>query len=254
MTTNAPSSSLNEFWLAWTFLTRFPAPVAIHYSPEALNRAARFFPWVGLVLGLFQALVYLCALTLFDSAVIAALCCVAAVVIATGAFHEDGFADYCDSFGGVDEKQRLTIMTDSRLGTFGVSGLVFVLFWRVAVLSLLPMSVALIAIVLSAVISRWLAISLMVSLSYAKADGKSKPLADAIDWPALRIAALPLIVFVFFVSWWWLLLIAVTLALFRVGFVAQLRARLGGFTGDSLGAAQQMAEVLVYGCMLSVSF
>ncbi len=253
MTTSASSSSLNEFWLAWTFLTRFPAPVAIHYSPEALNRAARFFPWVGLVLGVFQALVYWCALTLFDSAVIAALCCVAAIVIATGAFHEDGFADYCDSFGGVDAKQRLTIMTDSRLGTFGVSGLVFVLVWRVAVLSLLPMSVALITILVSAMVSRWLAISVMLSLPYAKADGKSKPLADAIDWSALRVAALPLILSVFMMNGWWLLLIAVTLAIFRVGFVAQLRTRLGGFTGDSLGAAQQMAEVLVYGCVLSVS-
>lgn len=254
MTTNATSSSLNEFWLAWTFLTRFPAPVAIQYSPEALNRAARFFPWVGLLLGLYQALVYLCALTLFKSPVIASLCCVAAIVIATGAFHEDGFADYCDSFGGVDEKQRLAIMTDSRLGTFGVSGLFFILSWRVAVLALLSAPVALAAIVLSAVISRWLAISLMLSLSYAKADGKSKPLADAIDWSALRIAALPLIVFVFIMDWWWLVLIAVTLAIFRVGFIAQLRTRLGGFTGDSLGAAQQIAEVLVYGCVLAVSY
>ncbi|WP_372748566.1 adenosylcobinamide-GDP ribazoletransferase [Litorivivens sp.] len=251
-TSPAFRSNSNEFWLAWTFLTRFPAPVTIDYSPEALNRAARFFPWVGLLLGLFQALVYVLANAVFGHAFFAALCSVAAVVVATGAFHEDGFADYCDSFGGTDTAQRLTIMTDSRLGTFGVAGLVFVLCWRVAALTLLPFTLALLAIVLSAVVSRWLAISLMLSLPYAKTDGKSKPMSNSIDQGALRTAAIPLIPVVFLVNWQTLLMLAVILAVFRVGFSAQLRERLGGFTGDSLGAAQQMAEVLVYGSLLSV--
>lgn len=251
------SAALNEFWLAWTFLTRLPALGQIDYSPEALNRAARFFPWVGLVLGLFQALTYSAALALFSSVWIAALCCVMAAVLLTGAFHEDGFADYCDSFGGQDAATRLRIMTDSRLGTFGVAGLFFALGLRVALIASLPSSLVLIAIVIAAGVSRWTAISLMLNTPYAKTEGKSKPLAEAIDSPALLIAAVPLLPLMAYLVWclnvWVLVAGIVILTAFRMGFSAQLRLRLGGFTGDALGAAQQIAEVLVYSCMLAIS-
>ncbi len=247
------SAALNEFWLAWTFLTRLPALGKIQYSPEALNRSARFFPWVGLVLGLLQALVYSLTLSLFSSVWLAALFSVMSVVLLTGAFHEDGFADYCDSFGGQDRASSLKIMIDSRLGTFGVSGLFFVLALRVALIAALETQLVLIVIVLTAGLSRWAAISLMLKTPYAKTEGKSKPLAESIDPPALLLAAAPLLPLLLFLDVAVILALIVILALFIVGFSAQLRQRLGGFTGDALGAAQQISELLVYSCILAVS-
>lgn len=247
------SAALNEFWLAWTFLTRLPAPGKIRYSPEALNRSARFFPWVGVVLGLLQMLVYSLTLSLYTSVWLAALFSVLSVVLLTGAFHEDGFADYCDSFGGQDIASRLKIMTDSRLGTFGVSGLFFALALRVALIASLDSQLALIAIVLTAGLSRWTAITLMLNTPYAKPEGKSKPLAESIDPPALLLAAAPVLPLLFFLDIAAIIALIVILASFRMGFSAQLRQRLGGFTGDALGAAQQISEVLVYSCILAVS-
>ncbi|WP_183409904.1 adenosylcobinamide-GDP ribazoletransferase [Litorivivens lipolytica] len=247
------SAAINEFWLAWTFLTRLPALGALDYSPDALNRAARFFPWVGFVLGLLQALAYSLALSLFDNVWLASMTSVMLGVLLTGAFHEDGFADYCDSFGGQDVSSRLRIMTDSRLGTFGVAGLFFILGFRVLLIATLPGTVVIAAIILSATLSRWLAISLMLNTPYAKSEGKSKPLANAINPRALLIGALPLLPLFIFVNITVLICVCVTLALFRVGFSAQLRQRLGGFTGDALGAAQQIAEVLVYSCMVALA-
>lgn len=254
----------NEFWLAWTFLTRLPAPAPPHYSEQGLNRAARYFPWVGAVLGAICALLFSLTLQLFDSVWVAVLVQLIAGILLTGAFHEDGFADYCDSFGGQDVPSRLAIMSDSRLGTFGVAGLFSVLALRVSLLASLPVVSIPVVIVFAAVVSRWLAISLMIDSDYVKAQGKSKPLATAMDLRALVYAGLPLLPLLY-----WLpplsspplsslplalayATAAVLLLLFRFVFAYQLRQRLGGYTGDCLGAAQQISEVLVYGSVLAV--
>lgn len=246
----ALSQAFNEFWLAWTFLSRLPAPVALQYSEGALNRSARFFPWVGLVLGALQAGVFWLALQVFGGVGIAVLVSVIAGLLLTGAFHEDGFADYCDSFGGHDVESRLAIMTDSRLGTFGVAGLVSILALRVGLLASLPSAMIPVAIVFAGAASRWLAISLMWGSDYVKARGKSKPLATGMTMPALLLAAVPIAGLTVFFPPFFLLICGAILSVFRLGFVRQLRQRLGGYTGDCLGAAQQIAEVLIYACLL----
>ena len=247
----ALSQALNEFWLAWTFLSRLPAPVAPLYSEAALNRSARFFPWVGLALGALQAGVFWLALQVFDGVGLAVLISVIAGLLLTGVFHEDGFADYCDSFGGRDLESRLAIMTDSRLGSFGVAGLVSILALRVGLLANLPPAAIPLAIVFAGATSRWLAISLMWGGDYVKALGKSKPLARGMTAPALVLAAVPVAAMAVWFSAYFLVICGAVLGVFRLGFARQLRQRLGGYTGDCLGAAQQIAEVLIYACLLA---
>ncbi|MFT5032363.1 MAG: adenosylcobinamide-GDP ribazoletransferase [Bermanella sp.] len=242
----------NEFWLAWTFLTRLPAPVPVAYSEQGLNRAARFFPAVGAVLGIMCALVFWLTLQLLGSAWLAVLAQTVAGMLLTGAFHEDGFADYCDSFGGQDVQSRLAIMTDSRLGTFGVAGLFSILALRGSLLVSLPLNSIPAAIIFAAVASRLLAVSIMVDSDYVKAQGKSKPLATTMAWPGLLLSSLPLLPLLIWLPLAGFILCAGLLLLFRLAFVYQLRQRLGGYTGDSLGAAQQVSEVLIYVTLLAV--
>lgn len=239
----------HEFWLAWQFLTRLPAPITPAYSEHALNRSSRYFPWVGLVVGALLALVFLLAQALFGQLMVSLVLVTIAGLVVTGAFHEDGFADYCDSFGGHDVRSRLAIMQDSRLGTFGVAGLVSVLALRIAFLAALPPTLIPAALIAGHGLSRWLAISLIVDNDYVKPEGKSKPLAASLDKAGLLFGGVPLLLLFALLSPIVLLVTALVLLLFRQGFAWQLRKRLGGYTGDCLGAAQQSSEVLVYAAL-----
>ena len=118
---------LEYFFGAVRFFTRLPVPDWVGHSAEALNRSARYFPAVGMLVGGIGALVYVAATHLWPQPV-AVLLSMAATVYATGAFHEDGLADMVDGLGGGWEKQRiLEIMKDSRVGSYGVVAVVLAL-------------------------------------------------------------------------------------------------------------------------------
>ena len=114
---------MNLFFTALMFYTRLPVPANINHNDTALSRATQFFPLIGWIIGGIGAAT-LCGCSLVFSPELAVLLSMIATIYATGAFHEDGFADMCDGFGGGWTKtQILTIMKDSRLGTYGVTGL-----------------------------------------------------------------------------------------------------------------------------------
>lgn len=116
-------NEVRVFFTALMFLTRLPVPRWTDHRPEYLQQAPRYFPWVGLIVGSLTAGVYLLAVRVFPAAIALVASMVSGILI-TGAFHEDGFADVCDGFGGGWTKEKiLAIMKDSRLGTFGVIGL-----------------------------------------------------------------------------------------------------------------------------------
>ena len=109
--------------VALMFFTRIPMPRWVPFDEARLNGASRYFPLVGLLVGAVAALVYGVAVNLWSPA-LALVLATAATVLLTGAFHEDGFADVCDGFGGGwDREQVLSIMKDSRIGTYGTVGL-----------------------------------------------------------------------------------------------------------------------------------
>ncbi|SEF55798.1 cobalamin-5'-phosphate synthase [Thauera chlorobenzoica] len=243
---------LELFFTALGFFTRLPVPAWVPWSTERLNHAARYFPLVGWVVGALGAVSYLVFALALPPA-LAVILSMAVTIRATGAFHEDGFADACDGLGGGwDKAQVLTIMKDSRIGSYGTVGIVLMLLAKAAALLELAAAgggpaVAL-ALFVAHPLSRLASTSLIHLLPYVREDetAKSKPLAKRLTPAELAIAAvfglLPL-------AW-----LAPAQALAVLAAVAGVTAwaarmfvrRLGGYTGDLLGALQQAAELACY--------
>lgn len=234
-------------FIALGFLTRIPIPRSIEHSPENLNDAARYFPAAGLLVGAFAALIYTLAAYVWPPAV-AVLLSMVSTVLLTGAFHEDGFADSCDGFGGGwDRAQVLTIMKDSRIGTYGAIGLGLIVALKFALLQSLALTAIVPALLIGHCWSRLLATSYLFNYEYAREEGsKVKPLATRLTPVGLQIAAFCALPLVFLIEPLQVLLIVAALAIWRWAFGRYFTRRLGGYTGDCLGAAQQVAEVLIY--------
>lgn len=239
---------LEYFFGAIRFFTRLPVPAWVGHSSEALNASARYFPAVGLIVGGISALVFCAALSLWPAPV-AVLLAMATSILLTGAFHEDGLADMVDGFGGGWEKARiLEIMKDSRVGSYGVVALALALAGKWALLLALPETLVPVALVAGHAVSRFASTCLIRALDYVREDAlaKAKPLATKLSWGALTVAgafaALPL---------YWLPPLPLALALGLVVVATLWMARrfvrwIGGYTGDCLGATQQVAELAFY--------
>jgi len=240
------------FFIALQFFTRLPIPAWVGFEASWLQHAARYFPLVGCVVAAIAAGVYtLAALVL--PAPVAAVLSTAASIYATGAFHEDGFADTCDGLGGGMTRERvLEIMKDSRIGAYGAIGIVGMLATKLSALALLPPRLAVAALFLAHPLSRLASSALIWRLDYVRGEGKAKPLAQQMTHAEFAIAgascALP--VAALLASGWatpGAVLAAVAASLLAALWLGRkFVARLGGYTGDCLGAVQQVAEALVY--------
>ena len=242
-----PRQHWQQFLMATMFLTRLPIARWVQHDTALQLGMARWFPAVGwLVGGLAALLLWLCAnLVPWVPAVILAT---ALAILLTGAFHEDGFADMCDAFGGGWEKEQvLRIMKDSRLGTYGTLGLGLMLSSKISLLCSLPLTNALCALIAGHVLSRTAATSLLLDLPYVRdtEDGiaKTPPAEFTLTslWFTVATAALALLLLPMRA---WLPLLLGLLAL-RYWAAWYYRKRIGGYTGDCLGGAQQLAELWV---------
>ena len=246
---------LRLFFIALQFFTRIPIPRWVGFEPDWLHHAARYFPAVGWLVGALTAGVYLLALCWWPQAVAVLLATVAGIWL-TGAFHEDGFADVCDGFGGGLTPERvLDIMRDSRVGAYGAIGIGLMLLLKVTLLAHLPPGLVAPALLLAHPLSRLLSCSLIWRLEYARLEGKAKPLAQHMSHGEFFIAtltvAVPLALMLIWHSLpWQALLQAACLMLLASVWLARLFVRrIGGYTGDCLGAVQQLTEV---GCYLGL--
>ncbi|CAN5918886.1 adenosylcobinamide-GDP ribazoletransferase [soil metagenome] len=244
---------LRLFFVALQFFTRVQVPRWVGFEPEWLHQSARYFPAVGLVVGLVASFVLWIGHVLFTPAVAVGLSMSASVLL-TGGFHEDGWADTCDGLGGAVSRERsLAIMKDSRIGAYGAIGLVLMLGTKAAALVSLPWPVAVPALLLAHTASRAAATALIRMLPYAGdiEHAKAKPLALRISRGGLAVAVgsvllVALAIGLFDARWW--PAIASSLLLALIGTLASgrwLMKRLGGYTGDTLGATQQVTELLV---------
>lgn len=242
---------LRLFLTAVQYFTRVPVPVWVGHSAEQLNGSARYFPAVGLCVGLYGAAVYAAAAHLWNPA-IAALLATAATVLATGAFHEDGLADTFDGLGGGMTRERaLEIMKDSRIGSYGALALLLVLAIKVAALASFELLAAVGALPAAHAASRWLSTSLIWRSQYVRLDDSSraKPVTQALTTRGFLIASLWAVLALAYLGS--LAPLAVCTAL---GTAAAVRwwlgrwfeRRLGGYTGDALGATQQLTEAAFY--------
>ncbi|MFM2049820.1 MAG: hypothetical protein RL682_311 [Pseudomonadota bacterium] len=265
------SQFIRHYLLAIQFFTRLPVTGAlavwVGFSPAMLRASAAHFPGVGWLVGGFVAgftwgLLHLLPASPFAPLVAAVLGTVLGVLI-TGAFHEDGLADVADGLGGTQNRARaLEIMKDSRVGAFGAIAMVLVLMTKVALLALLgslpsvdSYRLLCVALFVAHVVSRTWPLLIIRLLPHVgdTAASKSKPLADQITLGSLGVAFLWCFSALAFVqtAWQAINLVAVCAALLASGmaFVVMWRwfaRRLQGFTGDCLGATQQVCELAFY--------
>ncbi len=244
--------TIRTFLTALTFYTRIPWPKFVDYSADLQRESIVYFPLVGWIVGIVAALIFELGQVYFPVSV-AILLSMAGTVLLTGALHEDGLADCCDGFGaGWNKEQILTIMKDSSIGTYGVLGLVLTLGLKfVVLLEVEPQHLALVMIAGHS-LSRFLAILLLYTHEYvgisqgSKAQDFIKPLSGKELCLAGTFGILPLflvhpiyLVFLF-------LLLAVQQLLGKL-----FRKKIGGYTGDCLGATQQITEVIFYMLILA---
>lgn len=245
-------SERDIFLTALMFFTRIPVPMNIGHGQNMLQKSSRYFPWVGLLVGGINVLAFYLFQFIF-SLQLSLLFTMIISILTTGAFHEDGFADVCDAFGGGWTKEKiLTIMKDSRLGTYGVIGLVAILSSKFVLLETLamhqPLTVFLLIIVAAHSSSRLAAVTLLQQYSYVTDidQSKSKPVADRkLSSLELCIAfAGGLLPFCFLPAVYLLPLVLVIIARLYLG--NYFYKRIGGQTGDCAGATQQVCEIVFY--------
>lgn len=271
---------IREFLLAIQFFTRIPITGAladwVGFSPDMLRASAAHFPAVGAVVGAVAAGMYALLATLLpDTAyapLVAAALSTVATVLLTGGFHEDGLADVADGLGGsTDQKRSLEIMKDSRVGAFGAMALVLALLAKVALLALLgnvdgvtddgdlvdnnaafKLWYVCSALAAGHVVSRTLPLLLVRWLPHVgdSAASKSKPLADAISLNRLLVAfawCFSVLALVAYVQAATDLIVACGASFIALLWMYRLfKRRLQGFTGDCLGATQQVCEIAFY--------
>lgn len=247
------------FLLGLGFFTRIPVPKQDNFEEADLNHSAKYFPVIGVIVGLVGAGAFVMSATFLPQH-IAVLISMASTILLTGAFHEDGLADSADGLGGGWKREQiLTIMQDSRLGTYGAIALFLMLFAKFELLNSLNHYMIPLALVAAHTMSRLGAVWVMATLSYAKPAGKAKPLATKVSLPALSFATitglLPYIgmVVLLMITHHPLALIAKLVVITIVPVLLswywwrrKINFWLGGYTGDTLGAMQQITELAFY--------
>ena len=245
------------FLTALMFYTRIPCPKWVDHSEAYLEKSTRYLPLVGWIVGGITSIIFICSSFLF-STTLSIIFAITASVLTTGAFHEDGLADTCDAFGGGWTKEKiLAIMKDSRIGTYGVVALILIFLTKFIVLSdLLDISENILLTVVAIFISgnsasRFIAITSIITHNYVSDTdmSKSKPVVKKnFNWydPTIIIAAvfgfIPLICFsspIVFV-------VIIPMYLSKWLMLRFFNKWIGGYTGDCLGAVQQISEIIFY--------
>ena len=256
--------AVRHYLLAVQFFTRIPVSGRladwVGYSPAMLRASAAHFPGVGWLVASVAVAVYYVLDRMLGAQtftpLVAAVFSTIATVMVTGGFHEDGLADVTDGLGGSYQRERaLEIMKDSRIGAFGAMALVLVFAAKFALLAQLGSSglaLVLWSICGAHVLSRFWPLLAIRTLPHVGDAGisKSKPLADQISIRALFAALLwcvaPMVLCALALGWQMLIAAVLCSALAAAWMWWRLKKRLQGFTGDCLGAIQQLSEVGFY--------
>lgn len=236
------------FFTALMFFTRIPCPSYTDHDPEYLNRSAKYFTLVGIIVGCISALVFYLSQWIFPLE-IALLLSFVVSILTTGAFHEDGFADVCDGFGGGWTKEKiLDIMKDSRVGTYGLVGLILLMALKFTALHSIALSLIVPTIISAHAISRLNSVSLIYTDEYAREDllSKAKPLATKMSTADFLIACFFGLVPLVLMNNFYVFLSLIPLILIKLYLSRYFKKWIGGYTGDCLGTVQQVSEVIYY--------
>lgn len=239
------------------YFSRCPVPWAPLMTDDDWRRAMSWWPLVGVGVGLTAAgLWWLASAVLGFPSAVAAGVAVAAGILATGALQQDAFADVCDGFGGGKTRADvLAIMRDSRVGAYGVVGLVLLIGFQWQTLAALPSSAVPVVLVAAHAASRFWGASVLAVLVYARPEKSrgayvsSRLRGGRLAIPVL-LGVLPLLLLL---PWQMAAACLVMGSLVWGGCMAWFRRRLGGYTGDCLGSTQQLTELTVYLTALSLA-
>lgn len=253
------NKEIRYFFTALMFFTRIPCPKWVDHDENYLNKSRKYFPLVGWIVGGIAAFILWLMLLILPLSISILISMIASVWV-TGAFHEDGFTDVCDGFGGGWSKaQILTIMKDSRIGAYGVIGisLLFLLkFFLLFEIGTISVTLVLASIFTAHAISRFIASTFVHTHEYVQESeqSKAKPIASSRlsfgeMFYSFIFAALPLLLF-----WnYWLLCLSFLIAYaVKIYLGYYFNKHIGGYTGDCLGATQQMSEVVFYLAILAL--
>lgn len=239
------------FCTALMFFTRIPIPFYLPYNETLMNKSQKYYPWVGLWIGVLNAIVLFVGQHLFGlvPALVVMMCF---SVLLTGAFHEDGFVDVCDSFGGGYGKNRiLTIMKDSRVGAYGAIGIVLLFMLKLASLyeiNILNAPIYLI-LIFAHTCSRFISGTTVYTYAYVQDIdvSKSKPIASgSLPTWTLAVGTTAIILPFLFSQQYIFLVLFLPAYISKIGLARYFKRHIGGYTGDCLGAIQQVSEVVIY--------
>ena len=242
---------------SFMFFTKIPFWPMREYSEDAFQKASRYFPLIGWAVGIIGAVVFLGGSLLLPQP-LAVLLSMTVTILITGALHEDGLADFCDGVGGGwTREQILTIMKDSYIGIFGAIALILSLGFKLLCLVALPAVIIPLAMISAHSLSRFSSISLLYTHEYARQDdhtSKARAVVERMSAKTLLFTAftglLPLVGLAWVTSSWLIFWTCfLTVFCIRMSFGFYLSHKIQGYTGDCLGAAQQLSEI---GCYLAL--
>ncbi len=232
------------FLVAVQVLTRLPVPRMQGFADRWMERGVKYFPLTGAIVGVACALVLLATSYLWHG-LLPALLTVAAGILITGGLHEDGFADYFDSMGGATREARLAIMKDSRIGTYGALALGAGVATKIFALASMPLWIAAVGLVAAHAGGRLAAVAVISLLPYAGglSAAKIKPLGRGVTRADLAIAIAFGLLPALFLPGRFAFTAVAAAAIAALVTARSARKLLGGYTGDVLGAVEQIYEI-----------
>lgn len=238
-------SEARALWLAAVFFTRLPLPSLDGLLSEDERRATAYWPLLGACIGAVIAGIWWLAARVWPQGVAVGLA-LAAGLLLTGALHEDGFADVCDGLGGGRTRERaLEIMRDSRVGAFGAIGIVMLLTLKWQAMAALPAAALPGTLIVAHALSRAILVPMTLALPYARTDARvAQRMAARLGARLAGTAGLALAPLLLLPPVAGAACLAAAGAVW-LGCFLWFRRRLGGYTGDCLGATQQLCEAAV---------
>lgn len=230
---------MKMFFIAIQFLTILPVRFKRVPAPKDFGRSLLYFPFTGTIIGLILA-----SVSFFPSNVISAVLILIVSVVITGGIHLDGFADTCDGFyGGRSKEEILKIMRDPHIGTVGVIGLVCLFLFKFGIFMSIPVNMLWKMLILSMTFSRWCQALACYTTGYARMEGKAKYFIEYAGKKEVFFGGLftsALFIYLFRIDGLFLFFIPLLPVLFFMNFVNK---KIGGMTGDTIGAANEVAEI-----------
>jgi adenosylcobinamide-GDP ribazoletransferase len=237
---------LDDLRTATAFLTRLPMPHPDGARPENFARAQRIFPLVGACIGAAIGLVCLLLREIGVPEMAAAALALGGGALLTGALHEDGLADVADGFGGGrDVAAKLEIMRDSRLGTYGALALVVSFAAKLSALAAIPDGFVVQSLIAAHALGRGVLPWMSISLPNARADGLAANAGRPDSTIAMIAAGLALLIAVLMLPFASALMAAIVAGVSAFGMAWLTKRQIGGYTGDVLGGAEQVAETAI---------